>query len=123
MELKAGHFGIADESRIMAAEMRIWRRMLNISWKQKRTNASILCVLDTERKLLGKIISLKLGYFGHILKGSGSPLILSIIEGKVERKRKRGRQKKNGFDNIREWTGYSYIQTKRAVQDRTAWRR
>ena len=44
----------ADESRIMAAEMWIWRRMLNISWKQKRTNTSILCDLDTERKLLGK---------------------------------------------------------------------
>ena len=61
----------ADESRIMAAEMWFWRRMLNISWKQKRTNASILCELDTERQLLGKIISLKLGYFGHILRGSG----------------------------------------------------
>ena len=109
----------ADESRIMAAEMWFWRRMLNISWKQKRTNASILCELNTERQLLGKIISLKLGYFGHILRGSGSPLTLGIIEGKVEGKRKRDRQKKNWFDNIREWTGFNYVQAKRAAQDRT----
>ena len=39
----------ADESRITAAEMWFWSRMLNISWKQRRTNASILCELDTER--------------------------------------------------------------------------
>ena len=79
----------ADESRIMAAEMWIWRRMINISWKQNRTNASILCELDTERKLFGKIISLKLGYFGHILRGSGSPLTLGIIEGKVYRRERK----------------------------------
>ena len=82
----------ADESRILACEMWFWRRMLNISmisWKQNGINASILCELDTERQLLGKIINLKLGYFGHILRGNGSTLTLGIIEGKVEGKRKR----------------------------------
>ena len=73
--------------------------------------------LDTERQLLGKVVILKLGYFGHILRGSGSPLTLGIIEGKVEGKRKRGRQKKNWFDNIREWTGFNYVQV--SVQHKT----
>ena len=51
--------------------MWFWRRNLNISWMQKSTDTSILlCELDTERQLLGKIISLKLGYFGHILRGN-----------------------------------------------------
>ena len=76
-----------------------------VTRKQVRTNASILCELDTERQVLGKITSLKLGYFGNILRDSGSALTLGITEGKVEGKRKCGRQKKNWFDNIQEWTG------------------
>ena len=113
----------ADVNRIMAAEMWFWRRMLNINWKQKRTNASVLLELGTERQLLGKVISLKMGYFGHTVRGSGSPLALDMIEGKVEGKRKPGRQKKKWFDNIKEWTGLNYFQAKRAAQDRQKWRK
>ena len=113
----------SDENRIMAAEMWIWRRMLGVSWKEKRTNASILSELDVKKELLGKIMTLKLAYFGHIMRGSGSPLTLQIVEGMVEGKRKRGRQKKHWFDNIREWTGLSYMRAKRSAQDRSAWRR
>ena len=97
--------------------------MLNINWKQKRTNASVLLELGTERQLLGKVISLKMGYFGHTVRGSGSPLALDIIEGKVEGKRNPGRQKKKWFDNIKEWTGLNYVQAKRAAQDRQKWRK
>jgi len=68
----------SDENRIMATEMWFWRKMLNISWKEKRTNLSILRELNIERELLGKVIKLKLGYFGHILRGSGSPLAFQI---------------------------------------------
>ena len=113
----------SDENRIMAAEMWIWRRMLGVSWKEKRTNASILSELDVQKELLGKIMTLKLAYFGHIMRGSGSPLTLQIVEGMVEGKRKRGRQKKQWFDNIREWTGLSYMRAKRSAQNRSAWRR
>ena len=45
-----------------------------------------------KRELLGKIVTLKMGYFGLILKGSGSPLTLQIIEGMMDGNR-RGRQK------------------------------
>ena len=112
----------ADENRIMAAEMWFWRKMLNVSWKEKRTNASILTELSIKRELLGKVLNLKLGYFGHILLGSGSPLAAQIIEGQIEGKRSRGRQKKQWFDNIKEWTGLTYTEAKRLAQDRTKWR-
>ena len=56
----------SDENRIIAAEMWIWRRMLGVSWKEKRTNASILSELYVQKELLGKIVTLKLAYFGHI---------------------------------------------------------
>ena len=63
----------ADKNRIMAAEMWFWRRLLKISWKAKRINASALNELGVKRELLGKIVTLKMGYFGHILRGSGKP--------------------------------------------------
>ena len=113
----------ADENRIMAAEMWIWRRMLRVNWKEKRTNISILKELGVKRQLLGELIKRKLAYFGHIIRGSGSLLALHIIEGKVEGSRKRGRQKKQWFDNIKEWTGMSLIKAKRLAQDRVAWRK
>ena len=104
----------------MAAEMWIWRRMLGVSWKEKRTNARILSELDVKKELLGKKMNLELAYLGHIMRGSGGPLILQI-EGMVEGKRKRGRQKKQWFDNIREWTGLSYMRVKRSAQNRSVW--
>ena len=112
----------SDENRIMAAEMWFWRRMLNISWKEKKTNNSILEELNTTRQLLGKAVHLKMGYLGHILRGHGSPLTLQIIEGKMDGKRKRGRQKKKWYDNIKEWTGLTYTQAKRLAQNRVKWR-
>ena len=97
--------------------------MLKISWKDKRTNLSVLQELNTERDLLGKVTRLKLGYFGHILRGSGRPLAAQIIESQVEGKIKRGRQRKQWFDNIKEWTGLTYTEANRLAQDRNKWRK
>ena len=97
--------------------------MLGVNWKEKRTNASILGELDVKKELLGKIMTLKLAYFGHIMSGSGRPLTLQIVKGMVEGKRKKEGQKKSWFDNIREWTGLSYMRVKRSAQNRSAWRR
>ena len=96
----------ADENRIMAAEMWFWRHLLKISWKEKRTNASVLNELGVKRELLGKIVTLKMGYFGHILRGSGSPLTLKIINGMMDGKRRRGRQKigETRPNNVQMWS-------------------
>ena len=50
----------ADENRVLAAEMWFWRRLLNISWKDKRTNRSILEELGMQRQLLGELVKRKL---------------------------------------------------------------
>ena len=110
----------ADKNRIMAAEMWFWRRLLKISWKEKKTNASVLKELGV--KSLENILTLKMGYFGHILWGRESPLTLQIIEGMMDGKRRRGRQKNQWFDNIREWSRMSYTQAKRLAQNRKLWR-
>ena len=112
----------AHENRIMAAEMWFWRHLIKTSWKEKRTNASVLNELGVKTELLRKIMTLKIGYLDHILRGSGCPLTLQIIEGMIDGKRRRGRQKKQWFDNIREWSGMSYTQAKHLAQNRKAWR-
>ena len=112
----------SDENRIMAAEMRMRRRLLNVSWKEKRTNASILSELDVKRELFGK--DNDLGYVGHIMRNSGSPLTKQTEEEMIEwGERKRERQKKQLYDNIIDYTGLSYTKAKRKAQDSTAWRR
>lgn len=112
----------ADENRINAAEMWLYRRLLRVSWKEKRTNESILQELGVERQLLSLVAKAKIGYYGHIARGSGSPLALLTIEGKVEGKRRRGRQRKQWFDNIKEWTNLEINRAKRLAQDRTTWK-
>ena len=49
-----------------------------------------------KRDLLKKIMNLKLGYFGHIMRDSGSPLTKQIVEGMVERKGKEGGRGNSG---------------------------
>ncbi len=71
---------------------------------------------------VGELVKRKLTYFGHIIRGSGSTLALQIIEGKGEGRR-RGGQKKQWFDNIREWTGLSLVEAKRLAHNRPAWKK
>ena len=91
----------------MPAEMWFWGHLLKISWKEKRTNASVLNELGVKRELLGKTVTLNMGYFGHILRGSGSPLTLQIIEGMMDGKNRRGGKKKQWFYNIRQRSALS----------------
>ncbi len=112
----------ANENRVLAAENCVWR-LLNITWKDKRTNRCILEELGVQRHLLVEPVKRKLTYFGHIMSGSGSTLALQIIERKVEGRRRRGHQKKQWFDNIREWTGLSLVEAKRLAHNRPVWKK
>ena len=97
----------------------LWRRSLDplqIRWEQDHGSRNVdleenvRCQLEREKNkcqhsqwawcqkgIAGKDNDSKTG-FGHIMRGSGSPLTLQIVEGMVEGKRKRGRQKKSWFD-------------------------
>ena len=55
-----------DKNRIHAAEMWCYRRLLNVTHKDRRTNASILEELNVERELYGIIVKRKMSYFGHM---------------------------------------------------------
>jgi len=86
-----------DIKRIEAFEMWIWRRMERISWMEHRTNEEILQMMDEKRSLIGVIQSRQRNWLGHILRGDS--LLRTIIEGRMERKKKRGRPR------MMLWTG------------------
>jgi len=68
----------SDRNRIESFEMWCWRKILGISWKEHRTNISILEEIGLERELMGKLARMKLQYFGHVNRGSAGNLALSL---------------------------------------------
>ena len=91
------------EKRTQAFEMRCYRRLLNISYKDHVTNEEvrrkIQAAIGEYDELLNLVKKRKLRWFGHVSRFSG--LAKSIIQGTVKGKRKRGRQKKRWKDNIK----------------------
>lgn len=71
-----------EKKHIQAAEMFCQRRLLNVSWKDKRRNVNILNELKTERKLFGAIVKRKMTYFGHMARNKKCSLTKEIIQGK-----------------------------------------
>ena len=58
--------------------------MLGISWKEHRTNISILEEIGLERELMGKVARMKLQYFGHVTTRSAENLALTVLEGSID---------------------------------------
>jgi hypothetical protein len=111
-----------DQQRIASFEMWCWRRMLGVSWREHRTDQSVLDQLGLQRELLARVVKLKLAYFGHVARGSAGDLPLVVMDGDVEGQRYVGRPHRKWLDNIREWTGCTYHQCKTMAQDRQRWR-
>ena len=98
------------EKRIQALEMRCYRRLLNISYKDHVTNAEvrngIQKTIGVHDYLLTIIKKLILRWYGHI---SRSPdMAKTILQGTMKGARKRGKQKKRWEDNIKKWTGMEF---------------
>ena len=82
-----------------------YRRLLRISWKDMRTNDSILEELSTNRVLLQEINKRKLKYVGHAVRNPKTDLMATILQGRVEGRRNRGRPPMSYMDNITAITG------------------
>ena len=76
-----------DRDKLQSSEYWCWRRLLRISWTEKRTNQFILNELGIEPRLMNEIDKQKLRYFGHIMRSDGleKAIMLGMGEGK-ERK-------------------------------------
>ena len=112
------------ERRIQALEMRCYRRLLNISYKDHVTNEEvrnrIQNAIGVHDDLLTMVKKRKLRWYGHISRSSG--MAKTILQGTVKGARRRGRQKKRWEDNIKEWTGMGFGDSLRAAEDREGWK-
>ena len=107
------------EDRINALEMWCLRKIGKVSWKEKKTNKEVCTLLGTHQKLLNKIKTRKLTYFGHIERQQS--FLKQVLEGKLEGKRPRGRPRYTWADNIKQWTKRSFHQCVTAAQERNEW--
>ena len=81
----------AERRRIDAFELWCWRRLLRVPWTAKRSNQSILKEISPKYSLEGLMIKLKLQYFGHLIQKADS-FEKTLMLGKIEGRRRRGRQ-------------------------------
>ena len=89
----------AERQRMDAFELWCWRRLLRIPWTARRSNQSILKEISPECSLEGLMLKLKLHYFGYLMWRADS-LEKTLMLGKTEGRRRRGRQRMRWFDGI-----------------------
>ena len=89
----------AECQRIDAFELWCWRRLLRVPWTAKRSNQYILKEISPEYSLEGLMRQLKLQYFGHLMRRADS-LEKTLMLGKIEGRRRWGRQRMKWLDGI-----------------------
>ena len=89
----------AEHQRIDAFELWCWRRLLRVPWPARRSNQSILKEISPGCSLEELMLKLKLQYFGHLIRRADS-LEKTLMQGNIEGRRRRGRQKMRWLDGI-----------------------
>ena len=100
-----------EHQRIDAFELWSWRRLLRVPWTARKSSQSILKEISPEYSLEALMLKLKLQYFGHLMQRTDS-LEKTLMLGKIEGRRRRGRQRMRLLDGIT---------SSRVVMDKEAW--
>ena len=106
--------------RIDAFKLWCWRRLLRVYWTARRSNQSILKEISPEYSLEGLMLKLKFQYFGHLMWRAGS-LEMTLVLGKTEGRRRRGRQRTRWLNDITDSMDMSLSKLQDMVKDREAW--
>ena len=109
-----------EENKLDAFEMWCYRRVLRVSWVDKRTNKWVLQKIGRSLMFRKGIVERKMRFFGHVCRRNG--LEKRIIQGMVEKKRKRGRPAIGWTDDLKRWIGNEEEPLTTLASDRDRWK-